>query len=200
MKEIKELLENLDGVVTAVQIDDDSRKVILDLEKDYEKSSVIGLQNLGIPMVMHCDSVFAILKTTSFRPPPNSTVFLVEELEADDSREFLLRVADKDYRIIGEELLNKKPPEDEDHMYISDDFVLYPDRRINRSGKPAFFLIPPLGFTELESAKEELNIDNIMSISPSTMSDSYIREQFDLPKDTKLATILIGFNTSQSGS
>ncbi len=195
MKEMTDLLQNLNGVKAVSRIEDESRKKIIELEDDYEKSSVIGLQNLGIRMIMQCGSVFAILKSSSFRPPPDSTVFLVEGLKEDDSKEYLLSVDGRDYRIIGEELINKKPPENEDYMYISDDFVIYPERRKNRAGKPAFFLIPPLGFTELETVKETLRIKNIMSVSPSTMADTYIREQYGFPPDTKLATILIGFDT-----
>jgi len=194
LKEITDLLQNIEGVLTTSRIDDKSRKMIIELEEDYEKSSVIGLQNIGIPMIMQCTEVFAILKNSSFRPPPNSTVFLVEKLKEDDGKEYHLRVDNRDFRIIGEELINKKPTEDEDYMYISDDFVIYPERRCNRAGNPAFFLIPPLGFTELESVKDRLRIRNVMSVSPSTMSDSYIREQCSFSPDTKLATILIGFN------
>ncbi len=194
MKEITDLLQNIEGVLKTSRIKDRCREKIIELENDYEKNSVIGLQNIGIRLIMNCDSVFAILKNSSFRPPPDSTVFLVEEVKGDDGKEYLLSVEGRDYRIIGEELINKKPPEDEDYMYISDDFVIYPDRRKNRSGNPAFFLIPPLGFAELESVKDSLGIRNIMSVSPSTMSDNYIREHYSFPPDTKLATILIGFS------
>jgi len=194
LKEITNLLQNLEGVVETSQIEDNSRVIIIELEEDYENSSVIGLQNIGIRMIMNCDTVYAILKNSSFRPPPNSTVFLVEDLKEDDGTEYLLSVEDRNYRIIGEELINKKPPGDEDYMYISDDFVIYPERRMNRTGNPAFFLIPPLGFTELESVRDSLQIRDIMSVSPSTMSDNYIREQYGFTPDTKLATILIGFN------
>jgi len=194
VKEITDILQNLSGVIQTSQVEDHSRKKIIELEEDYEKSSVIGLQNIGIRMIMNCDTVYAILKNSSFRPPPDSTVFLVEELKDNDEKEFLLRVEERDYRVIGEELINKEPPEGEDYMFISDDFVIYPERRLNRTGNPAFFLIPPLGFTELESAEESLGIRNIMSVSPSTMSDTYIRKQCGFPDDTKLATILVGFN------
>jgi len=194
MKEIAELLQTLKGVTSVSRIKDESRQKIIELEDDYEKSSVIGLQNLGIRMVMQCSTVYAILKNTSFRPPPNSTVFLVENIEEEKEEKYLLKVGERKYRIIGEELINKKQPEDEDYMYISDDFVLYPDRRKNRDGNPAFFLIPPLAFTELESAGDCLKIGNILSVSPSTMSDTYIREEYGFPPDTKLATILIGFD------
>jgi len=196
MKEITDLLQNIEGVIKTSPIKTECRKKILKLEEDYEKSSVIGLQNIGIRLIMNCDSVIAILKNSSFRPPPDSTVFLVEEMKENDEKEYILSIEGSSYRIIGEELINKKPPVDEDYMFISDDFVIYPDRRKNRAGNPAFFLIPPLGFMELESIRDSLKIRNIMSVSPSTMSDTYIREQYGFTPDTKLATILIGFNKS----
>jgi len=195
MKKIIDLLSSIDGVIAVSQIEKESREQIIELEKDYENGSVIGLHNLGIRKVLECNTVFAILKNTGFRPPPGATVFLVESIDNDEDKEYLLNVGSNNYRIIGEELINKKPSEDEDYMYISEDFVLYPERRKNRIKNPAFFLIPPLGFMELENVKNSFNLKNIISVSPSTMADLYIRKQCDFSPSEKLATILIGYDS-----
>lgn len=196
MEEIKNLLAELDGVISVSQIEKKYRKKIIDLENSYEQGGVIGLQNPGIRMVLECNEVFAILKNTSFRAPPGSTVFMVEDYEpCDEKNDHILTINNIKYNIIGEELINIKLPENEEYMFISDDFILYPERRKGRSKNPAYFLIPPLGFYELENLKDTYKIKNIISVSPSTIADNYIRKLCTFSPRNDYATILIGFNT-----
>ncbi len=196
MKEIETLLSELNGVITVSRIEKKNRDKIIELENNYEKGGVIGLRNPGIRMVLQCDIVFAILKDSSFRPPPGSTVFMAEDHETDDDKtDHILKINNIKYCIIGEELINKKLPKDEEYMFISDDFILYPERRKGRSANPAFFLIPPLGFSELEVVKDTYKIENIISVSPSTMADNYIRELCSFSPREDFATILVGFDT-----
>ena len=195
MKDIRNLLLSLNGVKTVSEIYKSDRKKIINLEKNYERDGAIGLKNLGIRMIMECDIVYAILKNTSFRPPPDPTVIMVEDYkESDTENDHLLTIADKTYRVIGEELINNKTPSREEYIFISNDFILYPERRSKETTKPAYFLIPPIKFTELEEIKNKLMIDNIMSISPSALTDDYIRKISSFSLSNKLATILIGFN------
>ena len=197
MKEIKTLLLEMKGVKEVAQIDLKNREKIIDLENNYEKNGVIGLYNSGIRIVLQCDIVFAILKDTSFRPPPGPTVFMVEDQNnGNDKTDHIFKINNKKYRIIGEELIAKNPPEDEEYMYISDDFILYPERRQGRTKKPAYFLIPPIGFFELEMVKDKHKISNIISVSPSTMADDYIRELCAFSPREDYATILVGFDTA----
>jgi len=195
MDRIKALLSELNGVIAVSQIDNKNRDAVIKLENNYEKGGVIELKNPGIRMVLQCDTVFAILKDASFRPPPGATVFIVEDQETFNKNvDHLLKIKDKKYCIIGEELIDKQPPEDEEYMFISDDFILYPERRKGRAKKPAYFLIPPIGFPELEAVKNTLKIENIISVSPSTMADDYIRKLCGFSLTEKFATILVGFN------
>ncbi len=196
MKEIKKLLSELKGVINIAQIDPENKEKIIELESNYEKGGVVGLKNPGIRMVLKSNTVFAILKDRSFRPPPGSTVFMVEDFNSNDTKTDNLLILDNEkYTIIGEELINKKPPKDEEYMFISDDFILYPERRKGKSINPAYFLIPPLGFSELEDVMDTYKIKNIISVSPSSMADDYIRKTCSFSLENNLATILIGFNT-----
>ena len=195
MKKTKDLLSKIDGVIDVSSIPIDKRDGILDLESIYETGSVIELRNIGIKMVLDCSIVYAILKDTSFRSPPGPTVLMVDDLEnGDEKTDQILKINDTRYHIIGEELIGKKLPEDEKYMFISDDFILYPGRRKGRSKNPAFFLVPPIAFRELEEVKDIYRIRNIISISPSTMADEYIRELCDFSTRSDLATILVGFD------
>lgn len=196
MKKIKVLLSELAGVISVSQIAASSRDKIRKLENDYENGGIIGLRNLGIQKVMECNTVYAILKDTSFRPPPGPTVYMVEDSQPEDNekKDYILKIDNNNYRIVGEELIGNKPQDDEPTMFISDDFVLYPERRKGRKNRPAFFIIPPIGFSELERVKEAYRISNIISISPSTMADDYIRKTCSFSLKENLATILIGFD------
>lgn len=196
MKKIKILLSELAGVISVSQIAASSRDKIRKLENDNENGGIIGLRNLGIQKVMECNTVYAILKDTSFRPPPGPTVYMVEDSQPGDNekKDYILKIDNNNYRIVGEELIGNKPQDDEPTMFISDDFVLYPERRKGRTNRPAFFIIPPIGFSELERVKEAYRISNIISISPSTMADDYIRKTCSFSLKENLATILIGFD------
>ena len=197
MQEIETLLSKLNGVIAVSQIADKNRDRIVELENNYEKGGVIGLQNPGIRMVLQCDIVFAVLKDTSFRQPPGPTVFMVEDQENDDKKtDHILKINNKKYCIIGEELIAKKPTEDEEYIFISDDFILYPGRRKGRSKNPAYFLIPPIKFPELEIVEDTHKIENIISVSPSTMADDYIRKLCAFSPRDDYATILVGFDTA----
>ena len=195
MENIKLLLSGLKGVNAVSLIPKAEREKIIDLEKGYERNGVIGLKNIGIRMVLQCDVVFAILKDTSFRPPPDATVLMVEDYKDNNPEcDHLVEINGNKYRIVGEELIDKKLPAEENYIFISDDFVLYPERRSGTKKEPAYFLIPPITFNELEESKDQLGINNIISISPSTQADDYIRGICKFSLSDKLATILVGFD------
>ncbi|MCK5153503.1 MAG: hypothetical protein KAQ93_04025 [Spirochaetales bacterium] len=196
MEDIKNLLSDLGGVITVSQITEEHKEKIANLEKSYERSGVVGLKNIGMSMVMQCDGVFAILKDASFRLPPKPTVLMVEDYKNNNKQnDNLLKFGDNNYRVIGEEIINKKlPDKKEEYIFISDDFILYPGRRTGKPVKPAYFLVPPIEFAELEEMKELYKIENIISISPSTQADDYIRKICNFSLSDQLATILVGFN------
>lgn len=198
MEAIKKLLSNLNGVIKVSRIPESGTGKILELETMYEKNGAFGLKNIGMRTVLSREFVFAILKDQTFRSPPAPTVLMVEDyFKSDNYTDHLITIDDRSYRIIGEEIIDKNIPEKEEHIFISNDFVLYPKRRTGTKGKPAYFIIPPIGFTELEEKKKLFRIGDIVSISPSTASDEYIRKLLELFTGEEYATILVGFNSAQ---
>ena len=75
----------------------------------------------------------------------------------------------------GEEVLASRSPYTEKIIPLGDSFVIFPDRR---SGNkiPSYFLVPPLGFPELEAISDRLGISGVLSISPSAQADDCLRE------------------------
>jgi hypothetical protein len=72
-------------------------------------------------------------------------------------------------------------------------FVMFPGRRGNPK-KPSYFLVPALGFVELEAVQERLGVRGVFSISPSARTDALLRQRCGFPQDPELATLLVGFD------
>jgi hypothetical protein len=121
---------------------------------------------------------------------------MVEELKVGSAPEDqILAVEDKTFRILGEEVLPGCSKLPEDARPIGDGFVFFPQRRTNPK-IPSYFLIPPIEFRELEELRDRLSIKDIVSVSPSTLTDQHIRSTLGFPPDKEYATILIGFDNT----
>lgn len=199
VEEIKDLLSGLSGVVAVKLLKDEHTQAIHAAEEEYEKLHVVRVSNLGLHVVLQRDLVFILLKDSSFRKPPVSTLYMVEELSPEEAKSYqvpdhLIQVQEQYFKVVGEEIMYKEKAYQEKTTYFNDDFVLFPHRRQGRQGVPAYFLIPPIPFPELEEVKEDMMIDSIISVSPCTITDTKLRDLYNLSGDTKYATILIGCN------
>ncbi len=195
IEKISSIISSQIGVVQVIRLSGEDRDIILSMEHDYETSQTVKLVNSGVRSVLKRDTVLAVLKDTTFRKPPAPTVLMVEEITENDKVEDNISVLDgRLYRTVGEEIFSNSISLEEEHIFISSGFVLFTSRRENREHIPSYFLMPSIEFPELEKIKNSLNIDNIISASPSSLSDDYIRKKHNLSKDNQLATILIGFD------
>ena len=201
-------MSSLPGIIDSAYVRPEDIPGIKAADAFNKKEHLVPLKNLGIQTVVERDTICVILKDSSFRPPPFPTIYMVEEQLQDAEGEaqcetlspkMLLQVAGRKYRIVGEEVLDKKKGYSENHMFFESDFVLFPDRRKNRQNVPAFFLLPPIPFPELEKEKDKLSIANIMSISPSTQGDEFLRSAYNFSKNPEYATILIGWDLQGAG-
>ena len=196
MNHIRSLLQELNGVLQAEPVSDKVRRQIGEIEAGYERTAFLPISNLGIRSVLDREEVWVILKDTRFRPPPRPTVYMVEELgDGEAPQEQMLSVEGNVYRILGEEVLPGCSAVSHDARPIGDGFVFYPQRRKNPK-IPSYFLIPPIEFKELEEQHEQLGIDRVASVSPSTLTDQHIRSALGFPNDEAYATILIGFDNA----
>ncbi|MBN1838198.1 MAG: hypothetical protein JW820_20235 [Spirochaetales bacterium] len=187
-------MAGLPGIVTVRRVPGPVLARVLAEEERYGSSAILPVLNLGVRVAAAREVVFAVLKDRSFRPPPAPTVYLVEESEGEGvPPEQQIEVDGRCYRILGEEVLPGCAPYTERNVSLGDSFVMFPGRRGN-AAKPSYFLVPPLGFSELEEAAERLGIRGVFSISPSASADALLRELCGLPMDTELATLLVGFD------
>ena len=195
MNKIQTLLQSLNGVLNAELLSEHVRQQINKLESGYEKTAFLPISNLGIRIVLSRNEVWVILKDTSFRPPPRPTVYMVEEWEQGEApKEQILSCEGRNYHILGEEVLPGSTSVPDDARPIGDGFIFYPQRRKDPK-IPSYFLIPPIEFRELDERCDELRINHVVSVSPSTLTDQHIRSALGFPLDDAFATILIGFDS-----
>jgi hypothetical protein len=190
----------LPGIVASKQVQRETVEQVLELEKRYEKGALVPLKNLGVRIALKRDVAIAVLKDRHFREPPEPTVYLVEEDSGKSApSEHRITVEGKTFRIVGEEVLSSRPPYAEKTISLGDSFVIFPDRR---SGNriPSYFLVPPLGFPELETISDRLGITGVLSISPSAQADDCLREACGFPTDPALATLLVAFDLTPGTS
>jgi hypothetical protein len=193
---IRRLLASLRGIVDAHPAGSELLDRVVEQEAQYEKGAFLPLKNLGVREVRGREVAFVLLKNGLFRGPPAPTVYLVEDAGDQPSRAGeppLLEVGERRFRILGEEVLASRKPYREKTLFLADSFVLFPTRRaVPRA--PSYFLMPPLGFPELEQRQEELGIRRVISISPSALCDLLLRESCAFRPDATLATLLVGFD------
>jgi hypothetical protein len=172
---------------------------VLQLESRYEQGSLVPLKNLGVRIAVKRDVTIAVLKDGHFREPPEPTVYLVEEDPGTGTPAgHCITVEGAKYRIVGEEVLPSRSPYAERIISLGDSFVIFPDRR-SSNRIPSYFLVPPLGFPELETAGERLGIQGVLSISPSAQADTCLREACGFSPDPALATLLVAFDLMGAG-
>ena len=197
-------LAGLPGIVAVKAVGSSLLESLLAEESAYECSAFLPLVNAGVRQVLARDAAVALVKDQRFREPPGPTVYLVERLDASlpggesAAVPHSLEVGGQRFRVLGEEVLEGRKPYTEKTLFLADSFVLFPERRASPR-TPSFFLMPPLGFAELEERQAEMGLRNVISISPSSLSDRLLREECGFPPETSLATLLVGFDWAVPG-
>ncbi len=147
------------------------------LERERGVISQLGQKvfNMGLEEVMKRDHVICIIKDVTFRPPPEPTVFMLDE----------------EGTILGTEVLpgeHRRYKEMDNVMFLCQDFVVFTDKKQKTK---EFWMMPPVSFPELTTID---GVTEVVSCSPSPPSDIIIKNNYSLEDDPKLASILVGFN------
>ena len=174
------IIKRLKGVLDVQELSKADKKALLKIES-IKKDDVIPVINEGLNECLKKEFCLVILKTDEFRNPSKPTVLLV---------------TDKG-RILGQELISiedkKKYDGHDDVYFLSTNFIMFkPDKMTRSAGiEKELFLLPTIPFPELNEIEE---ISDVISGSPSTMGDAYIKNKFSYPDDPRLATIIVAFN------
>jgi len=175
LDEIQKVLSGLRGVKYTFYLTRQMRAGLGKIEKKYPSLGPLTVQNDGVLQCLKRHHVACIIKDKTFRGPPHATVVLVNEKGKVIGRETLR----------GEKV--KEGPASKT-IFLGRDFVIFYGKG---SGKGARFVLPPVSFKEVEKIH---GTTRVISSSPSTAGDLFLRESAGLDDDPKLASILIGFD------
>ena len=175
------IIKKLKGVLDVQELSEEDKKALLEIESG-RKEDIIPVVNIGLEECMKQDFHLAVLKNTEFRGPPIPTVLLV---------------TDKG-RVLGQELISPeekvKYQNRKDAFFMSPEFVIFKPDESTRSmqKEKEFFLLPSVPFPELENIE---GVVDVVSCSPSTEGDVYLKDKYGYPQDPHIATILVGFSS-----
>lgn len=130
-------------------------------------------ENRGIAEVLSRGRVLCLFKDATFRPPPEPTLLLVDEAGI----------------VLGRELVaGESPPADRRVAHLGRDFVLFAGARPRGRYR---FLLPPVRFPELEALP---GVFRVVSASPDTLQDEYLRLRQGVPVAKESASVLVGYD------
>jgi hypothetical protein len=175
-----EIIKNLKGAVDVQKLSEEDKKALMKIESS-RNNDVIPVVNKGLNECLSREFCLVLLKTEEFRIPPKPTVLLVTDSG----------------RILGRELISKEDKNEyansDDVIFLSNNFIIFkPDNtKRSRGIEKESFILPAIPFPELEDI---ITISDVVSCSPSTLGDAYIKNRYNYPDDPHLATIIVAFS------
>ncbi len=172
--EVLRVLSAMRGVKRSFYLTREMRKGLAELESMYPSIGPLSVRNEGVLDCLGRQRVACIIKDSTFRGPPKPTVVLVND-RGDE---------------IGRELLpGESPPTGPGKiLMLGKDFVVFADRNTSAGAR---FVLPPVPFEEVERID---GVRSVLSSSPSTAGDHFLRKKAGLDDDPRLASILVGFD------
>jgi hypothetical protein len=182
-KKITTMIEEMDGVLKVEKLSNEDIATIIEIESNRD-NDIIPVINDGLKECFRRDFSVVLFKDSHFRVPSNPTLMLITE----------------DGKILGHDIFSKEEKEkfknDKNAYFLSNDFVIFKDNLGNKELKPKkqYFILPPVEFPELNNIK---TITEVISSSPSTYTDVYLKNKYGVPEDPKIATIIVSFSLSK---
>jgi hypothetical protein len=192
--EVSHAVTGLRGVLACTALSERIVAAIREAEAETADWGGVPVRNLGMPVALSRRNVLALLKDTSFRAPPAPTLYMVEDGGAAPGETLVLD--GKPYHIIGEEVLPGRTAPD-GAILMGEAFFLHRDRR-REPARSVFFLLPPVAFPELETRRWASLLAGVTSASPSAAADRLIRRHLGFAQESRLATLILGFDTAAS--
>ena len=166
-EDVLRIVRGLLGVVRAERLDESDREAL------RSRRTEGSAENRGVAEVLARARAVCLFKDVRFRPPPEPTLLLVDETGS----------------VLGREIVpGDSPPADGRVAFLGKDFVLYAGAKPHGRYR---FLLPPVRFPELERSPR---LARIVSASPDTPQDEYLRGRFAIAAGWEYASILIGYD------
>ncbi len=178
--------KKVNGIVDSLPLFDEDRRQIIDIEKDAEKRSLMGLGkviNTGVREVLGCDLIYVALTNMDFDWGNNPTLTLKKGQE-----------------IVGEEVRDKdliaRLSKEKNVWFMHKSFVVYKDKISfphDIMKKICHFEIPCLPGHWCVPEEEDFQCHPIIFANPATPCDVYLKERYFEGIDERgFGTILIG--------
>lgn len=177
------IIKGLKGVLGVQLLSKENKEDLLKIES-FHKDDIIPVINEGLNDCLNSEFCLVMFKTSEFRIPSEPTVVLKTDTG----------------RILGQELISTEDRENyqnrDDVIFLSNNFILFKPEKISgrNINERQQFVLPPIPFPELNDVK---GIFEVVSGTPSTKGDEYIKNSYGYPQDPKIATVLIGFSKKE---
>lgn len=179
---IKEILEKEEGIMKVGFLNDETKKEITLLEMK-RLNEMVPLINRGIEEALDEEEALVIIKDKRGLVVPEEELIPTLTLMSEKGT------------VIGEEIYDPEELEelrnDPSVYFISDNFATYPN--LSTPGEKQFFVVSQLrGELSCESKLEEI-VTSLSIAAPSTETDHYIKDLFEMDYEDGIVTMIIGF-------
>jgi hypothetical protein len=179
-------LKKVQGLVDASPLSEEDRQEILEIERDAEERSLMGLGkvvNTGVREVLNCELIYVALTNMDFDWGCNPTLVLK-----------------KGEKVVGEEVRDKeviaKLSNQKNVWFMHQNFVVYRDKIVfpqDIMKNICHFEIPCIPAEWCTIENDNFQCHSIIYANPATPCDLYLKEQYFMGLDERgLGTILVG--------
>ncbi len=184
--ELIELLKTDKSILIAAPMSDEMKKKVLQLEmKRLEE--LVPFVNEGMKEAFEEEEAIVVILDNTVKNER------IENSYDEQDTSFTLR--NESGMIIGETIMDEEELEelrDDPNVYfLSDNFVTYSN--LTKPGEKQFFVMSSTNSSFFTDTNPERLVSSLTVAIPSTPTDHYIKDCFDLPHDEPIGTMIIGY-------
>lgn len=185
-EEILEIIRQDESIMIAEMMDDDMKKAVLEFEMK-RLNELVPFINKGMEEAFQEDEAIVLIIDNTIKNDR------IENSYATQDTSFTLRT--ESGKIIGETIYDEEELEelrdDPSVTFLSDNFVTY--NNIATPGEKQFFVMSSTTSKFFTDIDLESMLSSIKVAIPSTGTDHYIKDYFDLAHDEPIGTLIVGF-------
>ena len=184
--ELLDSIRQLPTVIIAEFMDDEMKKRVLEFEMK-RLDELVPFINKGVEEAFQLDEAIVVVIDNSVKSKH------IENSYNTNDTTFTLRT--ENGKIIGESIYDEEELEDlrddPNVTFLSDNFVTYND--MSCYGERQFFVMSSTTSNFFTDADLESIVSKLTVAVPSTETDHYIRNCFNLEHDAEIGSLIIGF-------
>lgn len=179
-------IRQLPQVLIAEFMDDDMKKAVVEFEMK-RLNELIPFINKGMEEAFQLEEAIVVVLDNTIKSKRIENSY--------DSKDTTFTLRTESGKIIGESIYDEEELEDlrddPSVTFLSDNFVTYND--ISAYGERQFFVMSSTTSNFFTDADLESLVSKLTVAVPSTQTDHYIRDCFDLKHDAEIGSLIIGF-------